>query len=1401
MMRASPLMLAIALGLGLPAGQLALAASDAAVSSKASSVARQVYIVVFDEPAVASFRGFPDSDKHRPRLAATSPAATGARHLDVRSVAVVAYRDYLGDLRKLRLNDAATRIGRRLEPQFVYEYALNGLAVELSAVEAAELARQPGIKRVQREFVHRPLTDRGPTWIKAPQVWDGTATGTPRRGEGVVVGIIDTGIHATHVSFAAVAAVDGYVHSNPRGVFYGNSGTGSTATAKNNKLIGIWDFTTGTGDAEANDGLDPGGHGTHVASTAAGNALNFSAGSYSAQLSGIAPRANIISYKACETEANCRGAWTLASINQAVADQVHVINYSIGSDAYDPWRALGTPAIDEAAEAFLAAREAGIVVAAAAGNDGPAPGTHGSPANAPWLLGVAAVTHDRAVLNTLGSLAGGSTPLPGGGSLVGSGNTNLGTGTSLTQIVRDPSFPFCASGSNTGSVPPTGVTKPPSWNSSTFTGRIVVCERATQHSVGYARVEMAFNVQQAGGVGMILLNQDSDGLSTVADAYVIPTIHLSANDAQAMRTWLGSGGGHSGLLQGSATQTAASFGDRLASFSGRGPVVPMNVLKPDVAAPGVSIYAAGRTADNAVAVMGGTSMASPHVAGAAALLRSINPALSPSQVISALTLTARSSVVLPNAAAATPHDQGAGTIDLARAARAGLYLDVTGAQFRAANVASAESLNLPSIAIDSCFEACSLSRSFRLMPGVASGQYSVNVVLPAGATATPSVGSFTISGSETRTLTLAFDVGALAGRWVYGRLDLVNTSGDGRPNLSLPIAVYSEPFFNSNAPASIARTVSTERGSFDVDLADIVALPNARFIATDLVTPRIDAPSLAQDPTNDKPYDSFGIGTFHYTGQIPASGSAGPVDYRLRVTTSSAAPDMDLFVGLDSNGDGLPSENEQRCKSVSPASAEECVVTIRSGSAVQTYWVLVQAYNTGGSNQVVNIESSLVAMVAATRNTLVATGPGRTGSRQAFKARLSYDDPSFLNGQRRVGYLMLQATAGTTVASLPVGLTRNAAGFAPFALADNVGRSVTLPAGAAHDLLFFDVPPHATSVSFTTQSTANVDLYVARVANGAASATSAIAAAPPRNLANASATTPGGNETITLSGGALPAGRWYVTPVNSSGAAAEVTVKAQVTAAGARPGFRSGHYFNPSRSGHGAFIDFAGPVGNPDQWLMVWYTYLEDGTPTWYYTQGAAPGSTGIFRGDLLRVVWNGSSASATDVGDVSLTELGAESVSFSYNIDGVSGSETLSRLGAGGGCPTFNVQSLDVSGHWYSPSRSGFGYSYQVTSGGSPQEIFIPYVYDGNGFPRWVYGQRAFDGGASAIVLSWYRGFCPTCTATGLVGTSAGSGTRILATDNITEMSANIPFTGLLSGTWSQNLPVSMLSQRKSCQ
>ncbi len=1401
-MRVSPLMIAVALGLGLPANHVANAATagtDAKLAVSRDGV--RTYIVVLEDEPLATFRGFTSKQAGRPSLRATSPAVTGERKLNAKSLESLAYRDYLQGVRSRALADAATAIGRPLSPTFVYDVVLNGFAVSLNAVEAEKLAAVKGVKRVRPAPVRYLNTDRGPTWIGANTIWNGTASGVATKGEGVVVGIIDGGINASHDSFKAIGPADGYTHVNPRPAFLGRCTI--NASLCNGKLIGVWDYITDA-SGTSGDALDPNGHGTHTASTTAGNAVNvtYVAGSSSTpvQMSGVAPHANIIAYKVCPGN-SCDGAAILAAIQRATLDQVDVINFSIGGPASDPWQFVGG-GVDDDAEAFLAARAAGVTVAASAGNDGPLPGSHGNPGNAPWLMGVAMSTHDRGVANRVIGLTGGATAAPSGGILTGAGDTSAPSNTVQASLVFPADFPLCADGPNdiTVSNPftPTGASKPASWNAGTFAGKIVVCQRGT-----YARVAKAKNVELSGAIGMILVNSAAEGASVIADSYSIPTTHLNFVDGSALKTWLATGTGHAGRLEGTTLTGGSVFADILDPQSGRGPVVPLGVIKPDITAPGVDIIAAAPAPAGSCATspttcylsLTGTSMASPHVAGSAALLAALKPTWSPTQITSALMLTANDAVRDYTGVLATPHDRGAGRVDLARAANAGLYLNITDAQFKAANASSGHTLNLPSLGFDNCFGTCGLTRTFTDMAG--GGSWAISASLPAGVAMTPSVASFNIGNGANQAVTFTFDMGnapALVGKWVYGSVTLTDTSGNNRPSLKLPVALYSSP---GNIPTVFqpAGDVNLERGFFDVALSGVVALPNARYVSTDLVAPALSAGSVKRDNDND-PFNAcagaqFTPCNYDTTVTIPASPVGGPVKYRISGVSSSptVGADIDLFMGIDTNANG-PEANETLCSSGGATSDEACGLTVETTSTPQTIWIRANRYfgDTGPGSIAVNIETTSIALVAGTRRTLVATGPGHPSASTPYTLRLGYDDPSFLPGERRVGAVLLQATPGNTIADVSVVLKRSAtAGFAPFALASGVARSVTLPAGAAHDKLYFQVPPNATSVTFTTAGTGTVRLDVYQVATPAGPT---IPSAPV-GTANGSSALAGANQTVTLTGASLPAGRYYVKPTNTGGAAATVNVTATINTANTLK-VKDGSYFNPARGGHGMFVYSAA-----SQLQLIWYTYFQDGSPTWYFVQSNAPGNNGVWNAGIYRGAWNGTTTTLTQVGDLTMTPTTTNTFNVSYNLDGQTGSEPMEAFITG--CPTVNAINLDVSAHWYSPGNDGFGYSVQVRDG---YEFFADFIYDGMGVPRYLLAERLapIAAGTSVLPLDQLTGFCPTCTYVAPTRSTVGTLTRTLATNNITTIGSTATFNGGVPGSWNATFPVSKLGNTQGC-
>lgn len=276
------------------------------------------------------------------------------------STEAVAYLQHLNAGMDAFISEAESLLGRPLEVLYRYDYVINGFSVRMSVEEAALLRQHPSVREIYVNSVSQIQTDTSPGFIGAEQLWSGenVPSGVGKRGEGTRIGIIDTGINLNHPSFSA--NVFGYTYPDPPGGYLGLCKTNPSTHPCNKKVIGMYDFLDGT------NGFDTDNHGSHVAGIAAGNQSQATYLGSTLNISGIAPRAQIISYKVCGAY-GCPDSAQTAAINQAVADQVNVINISINptsSPPRNPW----ANAIDVA---LLEAFRAGIITATSAGNSGP----------------------------------------------------------------------------------------------------------------------------------------------------------------------------------------------------------------------------------------------------------------------------------------------------------------------------------------------------------------------------------------------------------------------------------------------------------------------------------------------------------------------------------------------------------------------------------------------------------------------------------------------------------------------------------------------------------------------------------------------------------------------------------------------------------------------------------------------------------------------------------------------------------------------------------------------------------------------------------------------------------------------------------------------------------------------
>ncbi len=632
-----------------------------------------------------------------------------------------------------------------------------------------------------------------------------------------------------------------------------------------------------------------------------------------------------------DDEEGCESVDIIEGLEQALTDGVDVVNLSIGGGTTSPWNTY--------AILFLDLRNAGIFAATSAGNGGPAPASATNPALAPWLLGVAAATHTRLTGAKLEDLSGGaSTPpedIAGEGLAPVNGSAN-GIGPVDIVFAGDFGNALCGMGEPAESVPSchenTSATNP--FEPGTFNGEIVVCERGD-----YGRVEKGLNVMLAGAGGYILINSEEFGETlsfTGPDSHCIPGIHVGYSKGKELKSWLTSGSGHRGAIGPFGLSYATSVADILADFSSQGPnaTVP-GALVPNITAPGVAVLGAGKEG-NAVVFSNGTSFASPHVAGAGALLLSVDSSLTPSQLQSMFQTTATTQVRNHKGSPATPFEMGSGRIQLAEALEAGLFMHVTGTEFLAANPAiggDPSSLNLPGMLDESCQEKCSFSRT--VTDHVGGGIWTASAEnFPAGAQVKIMPANFSLSSGGSQTLEIEI---ALApetiGDWVFGEIKLVSA---GLPDQHLTAAVFS---FGGDLPLSWNINSDLDGGWEEFPLGQLSDMPDATFIAGGLVKPGEFTETLTEDSTNDDPFDS-NLGVMTRWFNVPE----GALWFHNR-TPSSTAVDLDLFVGRDSDGDGFAEESEQICASTTPTTIENCDLL---SPIPGDYWVIVQNWDSSG---------------------------------------------------------------------------------------------------------------------------------------------------------------------------------------------------------------------------------------------------------------------------------------------------------------------------------------------------------------------------------------------------------------------------------------------------------------------
>jgi subtilisin family serine protease len=717
-------------------------------------------------------------------LRATNPTVTGASKLDPTALDSQRYLAFV-DKQIDGFAAGAQKAIRGATVTQKFDMVLGGIAMQVPQDQVAMLRTLPGVTEVYPDSLLQLDTDRSPQFIGAPKLWQALG-GQGSAGEGVIVGVLDTGIWPEHPSYSDPDPLGKPYPAPPPPIsgtracqFSGGANPGPAFTC-NNKLIGArrfmatYDAQVGLLPGEFTTARDDNGHGTHTSSTAAGNrgvaASIF--GVPRGTVSGIAPRAHVIMYKVCGDQ-GCFNSDSVAAVQRAILDGVNVINFSI-SGGNDPYA-------DPVELAFLDAYNAGVFVAASAGNAGPTAETVAH--RGPWVTTVGASTTDRSFKNTVNVTASGGATLTLTGVSLTAG---ISTPTPVVSAADAPANdPFCASGTPDGA----------------FTGKIVICERGA----GIGRIQKGFNVMQRGAVGMILYNNAANVTDQETDNHYLPASHIQFADGQALLTFLAS---HTGVM---ATLTAGvastQQGDVMASFSSRGgPGQTLGVSKPDVTAPGVQILA-GNTPAPATGAEGpagqlfqaiaGTSMSSPHVAGSAALIKDLHPTWTPGQIKSALMTTATIKHVVEEDGVTpiTPFDAGSGRIDLNWAGDPGVTFDASGADYLAFKNQLYRA-NYPSLYIPSMPGAVTVQRTLHsVLTSSATWQLKVKTTKDLKIT-TPS--TVTVPAGGNGTFDIALDARDVPlGETRFASIDIT----DGHRKLRFPITIV-----RGQAPVTLDKT-------------------------------------------------------------------------------------------------------------------------------------------------------------------------------------------------------------------------------------------------------------------------------------------------------------------------------------------------------------------------------------------------------------------------------------------------------------------------------------------------------------------------------------------------------------------------------------------------------------------
>lgn len=534
--------------------------------------------------------------------------------------------------KKVHERAEAAEISMEVEETFVAGW--NGMSVSMADADVDKLRNVSGVRAVYPvlEVAMPEPVDAAPN-----DVYGNAMTGVDQlqevdglSGEGVTVAVIDSGIDYNHPDFGGSGAND------------------QTADFPSDRVVGGHDFVgdaydSRTGAAPIPDEYpdDCGGHGTHVAGIIGADG----------EVLGVAPAVDLLSYRVFGCDGSSSTEVILAAMEQAMEDGADVVNMSLGA-SFVTWQDYPTAQMSDVMT------DNGVTMVISAGNEGVA-GTFssGAPGVASDAITVASVdnTHLRSPYATAAGAeiayagATGAPEVPTSGELA---LVSAGAPGSAAAQACDPAAITPASGP----------------------GQALLIERGV-----CSFYEKALNGQTAGYESVILYNNAPGAVNPTVEgdpAITIPVVMIGQEDGLALQAALAAGDVTWAWQEGTVVSENPT-GGLVSDFSSYGLTAELQ-LKPDIAAPGGSIWSTIPLEQGGHGSKSGTSMASPHVAGAAALLLESSPDLTPREVKTAMMNTADQLTwsLMPDAGYLEPvHRQGAGLLDMVGAVHTATRVD------------------------------------------------------------------------------------------------------------------------------------------------------------------------------------------------------------------------------------------------------------------------------------------------------------------------------------------------------------------------------------------------------------------------------------------------------------------------------------------------------------------------------------------------------------------------------------------------------------------------------------------------------------------------------------------------------------------------------------------------------